>query len=64
LPFACHYFSMSIWIASATVLLSYATGLNLEASALAPYQHPDWVRPVEFGIIGLGFTFDTWWHYK
>lgn len=58
LPFACRYFSITIWVASATVLLSYATGLNLEGSALAPYEHPAWVRPVEFGIIGLAFAFD------
>lgn len=64
LPFACRYFSITIWVASAAVLLSYTTGLNLESSGLAPYEHPIWVRPVEFGVIGLAFAFDKWWHYS
>lgn len=60
LPFACRYSSLGIWATSAAILLSYATGLNLESSELAPYGHPAWVRPVEFGIIGLVFLYDTW----
>ena len=60
LPFACCYFELSLWIASAAVLLSYATGLNLEHSELSPYEHPVWVRPVEFGTIGLVFLADKW----
>ncbi len=53
MPFTCVYPSLVIWVASAAVLLSYATGLNLDVSGLAPYEHPVWIRPVEFGIIGL-----------
>lgn len=58
LPFASVYPSLSAWVASAAVLLSYATGLNLESSTLAPYEHPAWVRPVEFGAIGLALIFE------
>jgi len=64
MPFACRYPSLGIWVASAALLLSYATGLNLETSVLAPYEHPAWLRPAEFGKIGLAFTFDKWWRYK
>ena len=64
MPFACRYPSLGIWVASAAILLSYATGLNLETSVLTPYEHPAWLRPVEFGVIGLAFMFDKWWHYK
>jgi hypothetical protein len=60
LPFACRYPSLGLWVASAAILLSYVTGLNLEDSALAPYEHPAWVRPVEFGVIGLALLFDGW----
>lgn len=60
LPFACRYPSLTIWTASAAILLSYATGLNLENPELAPYEHPAWIRPVEFGIIGLVFLYNTW----
>jgi hypothetical protein len=35
------------------VPLSYATGLNLGDPALATYAQPDWVRPIEFGIVIL-----------
>jgi hypothetical protein len=30
-----------------TVLLSYATGLNLGSQTLPPFNHPAWVRPLE-----------------
>ena len=33
--------------------LSYATGLNLGDPALETYAQPDWVRPIEFGIVIL-----------
>lgn len=61
LPFAVVYPGLSAWVASAAVLLSYATGLNLEDATLAPYGHPPWVRPVEFGLIGLALILDAAW---
>lgn len=58
LPFACVYRNPAAWAASALVLLAYVTGLNLDDSGLTPYQHPAWVRPLEFGglvLVWLGF---------
>jgi len=64
MPFACIYSNLAVWVASAALLLSYVTGLNLEDSVLAPYEHPTWIRPLEFGIIGLAFMHDKWLLYK
>jgi len=58
MPFACIYSGLGVWIASAALILSYVTGLNLQDFVFAPYEHPSWVRPLEFGIIALGMAFD------
>jgi hypothetical protein len=42
-----------VWIAMAASSLSYATALNLGLAGTEPFEHPVWVRPVEYGIIGL-----------
>lgn len=34
----------------ASVALSYATGANLGSPSVAGFNHPPWVRPVEFGL--------------
>lgn len=47
-----------------TVCLAYATGLNLESSTLAPYDHPTWVRPLEFGLIMLPLSTDIAWRRR
>lgn len=39
--------------AFAVVGLSYATGLNLGDSVLGNFEHPGWVRSVEFGAIAV-----------
>lgn len=44
----------------AIVPLSYATGLNLGDPTLATYALPDWVRPVEFGIVILAMLSHIW----
>lgn len=58
LPFASVYPSRTAWVASAAVLFAYVTGLNLDAVTLSPYGHPPWLRPLEFGLIGLAFLAD------
>jgi alpha-1,6-mannosyltransferase len=40
-------------VALAVVPLAYVHGLTLPASGLAPYEHPEWVRPVEVGVVLL-----------
>lgn len=41
------------WVASLSLLLSYACGINLPQSGLESYQHPNWVLVIEFGLIAL-----------
>ena len=53
LPFAAIRPSAWAWTASVAVLLSYATGLNLQEMNMHPFGHPWWVRPVEYGAIAL-----------
>ena len=58
LPFATVYPSRWAWTASVAVLLSYITGLNLADYDMQAYALPSWVRPVEFGTIGLALLWD------
>jgi hypothetical protein len=37
--------------ALAAVSLAYGTGLNLGDSTLGAFDHPVWLRPLEFGVI-------------
>ncbi len=52
-PFVAARPSVAGVTALAAVSLSYVTGLNLGEPALDSFAHPDWVRPVEYGLIGL-----------
>ena len=58
LPFATLHPSRWAWTASVAVLLSYITGLNLNDYDLQAYGQPWWVRPTEFGVIGLALLWD------
>ncbi len=58
LPFAVVFPSIWAWTASAAVLLSYVTGLNIPDYTLQPYEQPLWVRGLEFGLIGLALALD------
>jgi len=52
LPFAVIRPSMWAWISSVALLLSYASGINLDSgSELGSYQIPNWVLAIEFGVI-------------
>lgn len=53
LPFVALHPTRTGWVACAAVGLSYATGMNLGIPGLAPYEHPAWVRPLEYGIVGV-----------
>lgn len=58
-PFAAmrlRFWSIAALIA---VSLSYITGINLGDSALGNFEHPLWLRPVEFGIVILGLGLDA-----
>ena len=58
LPFAVIYPSAWAWTASAAVLLSYITGLNLGDWRLQPFEQPVWARFLEYGLILLAFGWD------
>ena len=58
LPFAAIFPSAWAWTASASVLLSYVTGLNLNDYGLQPYQQPAWARLLEFGLILPALVYD------
>ncbi len=58
LPFAVLFPSFWAWTASAAILLSYMTGLNLPDYTLQAYAQPLWVRGLEFGLIGLALAVD------
>jgi len=60
LPWACMVPSFTAWLASAFVLLSYIAGLNLVDTELGPYQHPIWLRPLEFGLIAVALMIDLY----
>lgn len=62
LPFAVIYPSRWAWTASIAVFLAYATGINLNNSELALYQHSTWVLCVEYGLIVLALCID--WHKR
>lgn len=49
------------WVASIAILLAYASGINLEASNLGPYEHHYWLLIIEFAIIGLAIVMQYLW---
>ena len=55
LPFAALRPSLWAWTASTTLLLSYATGLNLDNNTLEAYQLPNWAIIIEFSLIIVAF---------
>ena len=60
LPFAVLRPSAWAWTASVAVLLSYITGLNLNNFDMHPFAHPNWVRPLEYGLILLAMGYDLY----
>ena len=58
LPFAAIYPSRWAWVASISLLLSYASGINLPQSEYALYQQPNWLLIIEFGCVFVALFFD------
>jgi len=58
LPFVALHPSCTGLTAMAAVSLSYVTGLNLGDPSLHPFEHPPWVRPVEYGAIAIAMAID------
>jgi len=58
-PFAAARISATMLGALAAVSLAYVTGANLGDAQLGAFDHPAWLRPVEFGIVALGVVWDV-----
>ena len=56
LPFAAIRPSLWAWTASVAVLVSYATGLNLQDMNLHPFGHPPWAPVLEYGMVALALV--------
>lgn len=52
-PFLVERNSWTALAAWALISMSYLTGLNLGDPSLSNFQHPGWVRPIEYGAIAL-----------
>ncbi|GAB4222716.1 MAG: hypothetical protein Tsb005_15470 [Gammaproteobacteria bacterium] len=48
LPFAALYPSLWAWAGAALIALSYVNGEYSLTLQLAPFHHPEWLRPLEF----------------
>lgn len=59
LPYSAVYPSFTAMIGSVAVLLAYVVGLNLDEPVLSPYQHPAWIRPLEFGLIASAWLVEV-----
>lgn len=64
LPFAVLQPSLMAWVASVTVLLSYATGINTAKAGIELYEQPSWILVVEFGLIALAAAIDWRWRWR
>lgn len=53
--------SLWAWVASISIMLAYASGINLERSNLGPYEHYIWLLLVEFGLIAIAVIVQSKW---
>jgi len=58
LPFAVIRPTFCAWASSLMLLISYASGINLNSDKLGAYQHPEWVLVIEFGVILIALIID------
>jgi hypothetical protein len=61
LPFAVLYPSAWSWTFSASVLLSYAIGINLDSSRYQPFELPLWVYIMEYGSVLVAVVVEYWY---
>jgi alpha-1,6-mannosyltransferase len=57
-PFVATRPSATGGCALAAVSLAYVTGLNLCDATLGNFEHPWWLRPLEFGLVACGALWD------
>ena len=58
-PFAALFPTRLAWVALASVTLSYATSMNLGLNLEGPYNHPWWVRPLEYGAVLIAWLWPS-----
>lgn len=63
-PFAAMAPSVTAWVAIGAVSLSYATSMNLGLDLAGPYDHPRWVRLLEYGAIGVTLMLEWWYRHR
>lgn len=64
LPFAVWLPSPAAIVAMAVVTLSYVTGLNWPDASLGPYDHPYWLRWVEYGIVMVAIASESFLRHR
>jgi len=58
LPFAVLFPALWSWTFSATVLLSYSIGINLNSSEVAFFEIPNWIIVLEYGLVIIAVCID------
>lgn len=58
LPFATIHFTITPWVASFALLLSYFSGINMLNNDLQAYELASWVKPIEYLLIFSALAFD------
>jgi alpha-1,6-mannosyltransferase len=64
LPFMAMYPSITLFTALFLLNLSYYNGMNVPSLGLLPYEHPTWLRWVEFGSIGPIALLEGWYRWN
>jgi alpha-1,6-mannosyltransferase len=64
LPFAVLFPSVWSWTFSASVLLSYSIGINLNSTQVAPFEIPLWIIMLEYGTVIIAVSVDLWLRNK
>ena len=65
LPFAVLFPRLWSWTFSASVLLSYSIGINLNSTHVAAFELPVWIIMLEYGTVFIAVCADLWcWNKK
>jgi hypothetical protein len=61
LPFSVLYPSLWSWTFSASVMLSYAIGINLDSTQYDPFELPMWAYFLEYGSVVVACLLELWY---
>ncbi len=62
LPFSVFYRDVWPWFAAAALMLSYATGVNLDLETIEAFTVISWAATVQWLLIAIGISIDLWRH--